>query len=130
MAIRYVLSLEDTKRPRNIGNKAKKLRFLIKKGFHTPTTYVCTWDAYLRYLEDDADIVEVMKSELSRIDLSKHYAIRSSANIEMGASFKATYTPQVIAQAIGVSLFLGTVGGLYPAWYASRLRPVEALRYE
>jgi putative ABC transport system permease protein len=48
----------------------------------------------------------------------------------MGASIKPSYTPQVIAQAIAVSLFLGTVGGLYPAWYASRLRPVEALRYE
>lgn len=53
-----------------------------------------------------------------------------SAAPGMGASIKPSYTPQVIAQAIAVSLFLGTAGGLYPAWYASRLRPVEALRYE
>jgi ABC-type antimicrobial peptide transport system permease subunit len=53
-----------------------------------------------------------------------------SAMPGMGASFKPLYTPQVIAQAIGVSLFLGAAGGLYPAWFASRLRPVEALRYE
>ncbi len=48
----------------------------------------------------------------------------------MGASFKPIYTPHVFVQAIGVSLLLGAVGGSYPAWYASQLRPVEALRYE
>jgi putative ABC transport system permease protein len=47
-----------------------------------------------------------------------------------GSFISAVYTPQVILQAIVVSLFLGAVGGLYPAWHASRLRPVEALRYE
>jgi putative ABC transport system permease protein len=53
-----------------------------------------------------------------------------SAAPGMGASIKPAYTPQLIAQAIAVSLFLGAAGGSYPAWYASRLRPVEALRYE
>jgi ABC-type antimicrobial peptide transport system permease subunit len=33
-------------------------------------------------------------------------------------------------QAIVVALMLGAIGGLYPAWRASRLKPVEALRYE
>jgi putative ABC transport system permease protein len=47
-----------------------------------------------------------------------------------GSFLTAVYTPQVILQAVGVSLFLGAAGGLYPAWHASRLRPVEALRYE
>ncbi len=48
----------------------------------------------------------------------------------VGSFLTAYYTPQVIAQAVGISLFLGAIGGLYPAWHASRLRPVEALRYE
>jgi putative ABC transport system permease protein len=47
-----------------------------------------------------------------------------------GGFLSAVYTPQVIIQAVAISLFLGASGGLYPAWYASRLRPVEALRYE
>ncbi len=38
--------------------------------------------------------------------------------------------PQTIAVALGVALALGAVGGIYPAWRAARLTPVEALRYE
>jgi putative ABC transport system permease protein len=37
---------------------------------------------------------------------------------------------QTFAVAILVALALGAIGGLYPAWRASKLRPVEALRYE
>jgi ABC-type antimicrobial peptide transport system permease subunit len=38
--------------------------------------------------------------------------------------------PTLLAQAFMVVLVLGLVGGLYPAWRASRMQPVEALRYE
>lgn len=36
----------------------------------------------------------------------------------------------LILKGIGVALFLGLVGGIYPAYRASRLAPTEALRYE
>jgi ABC-type lipoprotein release transport system permease subunit len=45
-------------------------------------------------------------------------------------SMDLIYTPQLFVQAIVVALVAGVVGGLYPAWRATRMRPVEALRYE
>jgi ABC-type antimicrobial peptide transport system permease subunit len=40
------------------------------------------------------------------------------------------YSAGLFAQAFVTALGLGVVGGLYPAWWASNLQPVEALRYE
>ncbi|MGD2144463.1 MAG: ABC transporter permease [Anaerolineae bacterium] len=45
-------------------------------------------------------------------------------------SIEPTYGPQIFVQAFVVALVAGVVGGLYPAWRATRMRPMEALRYE
>jgi ABC-type antimicrobial peptide transport system permease subunit len=47
-----------------------------------------------------------------------------------GGAIEPIFTSQSLVQAIVVAAVAGVAGGLYPAWRATRMRPVEALRYE
>jgi putative ABC transport system permease protein len=38
--------------------------------------------------------------------------------------------PTIIGQALGFSILVACLAGIYPAWKASRLSPVEAISYE
>ncbi len=48
----------------------------------------------------------------------------------IGGMVGPRYSPELFARALVVGLVTGVVGGLYPAWRATRMLPVEALRYE
>ena len=51
--------------------------------------------------------------------------------IPLVAGFVQTRLSLALAlQSFATAFCLGAVGGLYPAWRATRLQPVEALRYE
>jgi phosphohistidine swiveling domain-containing protein len=82
MTLDYLIDLHHDA-PSSIGNKAKNIRFLIDKKFSVPRTWVCTWEAFERYRDNDVQIVEMLKAELAlKLDPLRAYAVRSSANIE------------------------------------------------
>lgn len=54
--------------------------------------------------------------------------IIAATNIMRG--IEPAFSVYLLLKGIGVALFLGVVGGIYPAYRASRLAPTEALRYE
>jgi len=48
----------------------------------------------------------------------------------IGSFLAADWSVGIFARAIILTLIIGLIAGAYPAWRASRLQPVEALRYE
>ncbi len=47
-----------------------------------------------------------------------------------GDFLSVTISLNLVSLTVLIALLLGAIGGVYPAWRASNLRPVEALRYE
>jgi putative ABC transport system permease protein len=57
-------------------------------------------------------------------------AVVVSGTTRFGGLAVATLTPELILLGFGVAILLGTLGSLYPAWRAAKIRPAEAMRYE
>jgi putative ABC transport system permease protein len=47
-----------------------------------------------------------------------------------GSDTKYAITAPWVMLGLGVSAITGIIAGVYPAWRASRLDPIEALRHE
>lgn len=48
----------------------------------------------------------------------------------VGGIIHPSFAPDIFVRAFAVAFLVGVLGGLYPAYRASRLSPTEALRYE
>jgi len=52
------------------------------------------------------------------------------AGFRAGLTGSVTVSPELIMIGLGVAVLLGTLGSLYPAWRAAKIKPAEAMRYE
>jgi pyruvate,water dikinase len=82
----YIFPLSAKKS--KIGGKARGLKFLDDQNLNVPETYVCTIDAYKRWIDSDDKILKELRCELEQIiKKDKYYIVRSSADLE-----DSTYT--------------------------------------
>jgi putative ABC transport system permease protein len=56
------------------------------------------------------------------------FALTQIANQFLGGGLSLRFSPKLIGLGLALSVVMGTLGGLYPAWKASRLVPMDAIR--
>ena len=84
---KHVLELSQSEDD-DIGGKGQQLKRLAGLSADIPETFVCRQSLFQIYLSDPQTALSLLKEELrSTIDMSRKYAIRSSANVEDGSEF-------------------------------------------
>ena len=55
-------------------------------------------------------------------------AMTQVGNQFLDGGLSLQFTPKLVGIGLVLSVVMGTLGGLYPAWKASRLVPMDAIR--
>jgi phosphohistidine swiveling domain-containing protein len=119
----YIVHLKGSRLPAGVGNKACRLHFLAQHGYRVPSTHVCTWNAYLQYVQNDHSLITTLTAELHRkIDLARAYAVRSSANIEDGLTHSFAGQFKSVLDVQGIENILQA---LWSIWATTRSPSVE-----
>jgi putative ABC transport system permease protein len=56
------------------------------------------------------------------------FTLTRLANAFLSGGLSLQFSPRLVAIGLILSVVMGTLGGLYPAWKASRLVPMDAIR--
>jgi putative ABC transport system permease protein len=67
---------------------------------------------------------------LPSVGIGSRTAVFLSGTTRISGLSVATLNPELILILFGAAVLLGTIGSLYPAWRAAKIRPAEAMRYE
>lgn len=125
-ARRFILKLSERRLPPKVGNKALNLRWLLDRGYAIPPTWVCSWDAYQMYLDDNPSIVDILRQELvQQLDLTKPYAVRSSANLEDGDQRSYAGQFKTVLDLSGVDAILQAI---WSVWATASAKGVQTYR--
>jgi phosphohistidine swiveling domain-containing protein len=92
--LQHLKQLSTISRSRRIGNKARYLRFLQRKGYPIPETWVLDQHFSTRYQQNAPEMATALEAELAaKLSPDKAYAVRSSGALEdqTGFSFAGQY---------------------------------------
>jgi pyruvate,water dikinase len=110
----YLVSLRKRHCPAAIGNKARGLFELKRKGYLIPDTFVCQWQAYQDYISSGEEALVRLRTELTAVVREgRAYAVRSSANLEddLEQSFAGQFSTHL--NVIGLYQVLSSVRAIW-----------------
>ena len=109
--------------PDSVGNKAKNINLLQKKGYLVPPGFVFTWESYLKYCNGGKSVLEQIRQELNGcIDPQKTYAVRSSANVEDSLTHSFAGQFETILAVRGVEQILSSILSVWEAAGSESIR--------